>query len=112
MASLSGAGTIRNGTAGTPLLKVDVEAGAITLDNAMIDPTRRVVVDFGRTAENPLVAKTVEYDVCHFTASAPDYSKWKAANTGLEGVAGRFLIDDDTVKVVFQYVGGTMIILK
>ncbi|MBQ6923266.1 MAG: hypothetical protein IJQ73_01360 [Kiritimatiellae bacterium] len=111
VASLSGAGTIRNGTIRTRLLKVDVDAGAITLDDATIDPAR-VVIDFGRAAANPLVAKTAEYDVCRFTASAPDYSKWKAANTGLEGVAGRFFIDGDTVKVVFQYIGGTMIILK
>ncbi|MBQ6923287.1 MAG: hypothetical protein IJQ73_01465 [Kiritimatiellae bacterium] len=112
VASLSGAGTVRNGTLVVGTLKVDVDAGVITLDDATIQPGR-VLVDFGRTAEDPLAVKTVDYGVVRFAnAAAPDYTRWKAANTGVEGVAGRFFTDGDLVKVTIQRIGATVLLLR
>ena len=66
-----------------------------------------------RTSANPLALKTVSYPVCRFTATAPDYTRWRVANTGIaESIHGVFAEDGDTVVVSLKRIGQTIKILQ
>lgn len=107
--SVSGAGTVRNGSLAQVMVKAD---SSVTFDNVLWPTTSRVYVDFDKTADDPLVEpfpKNVK--VATLVGTTPrDVSKWRVANTGLKGVRGRFSIVGNDVMMSVDYSGHAIII--
>ena len=106
---LSGAGTVSDGTLTGCTLALSVADGAVVAAPCFDNVTfaGRTVVDFGRTAENPLADPTEGLVVARWTGTRPNVSRWRATGTGLEGsVKGFFTVNDDgTVSARVQTVG-------
>ena len=106
---LSGAGTVSDGTLTGCTLALSIADGAVVAAPCFDNVTfaGRTVVDFGRTAENPLADPTEGLVVARWTGTRPDVSRWRATGTGLEGsVKGFFTANDDgTVSARVQTVG-------
>ncbi|MFA7174204.1 MAG: hypothetical protein WC340_12495 [Kiritimatiellia bacterium] len=116
---LSGAGTFRGGTLVTPMIKVSVtEEGEVaeipTLDFANGLATEGLVtIDFGRTAENPLVVAKTGLTVARWTGTAkPDLSNWESAGTGVPDSKCQFLAEDDSTITAIPGRKGLMIIIR
>ena len=109
--SVSGEGTVRNGSISQLTMKY---GSSITLDD-VTSPSARVYVDFGKTSENPLVEpfpKNVKVATLTGTTSR-DISKWRVANTGIDGVNGRFsLSGNDVMMSVGYYSSGMLIMIR
>lgn len=107
-AVISGCGTVNaNGGLESPVLSVPVAAdGTIDVNNRPVvksAATGKIVVDFGRTADNPLPLKQMgTVTVANWTGSLPDTSTWEVKGTGYSQVRSKFAVSakgDITVSV-------------
>ena len=121
-AAFAGPGTITGGTfAGTT--KIMLSGAADDWSGAVV-PTfdactfgGRVVVDFGRTSEDPLADPGMSSEsvvVAKFRNGTPDVSGWRllSSSTGLRSVCGTFSVDVERgeVRMVPGHVGAILII--
>lgn len=109
-AKFTGLGTVSGGTfAGNSRILLSgaaddwSDADAPTFDGCTFGG--RVLVDFGRSSENPLDEPGTSASpvvVAKFTGAAPDVSKWKllSSSTGLRSVGGTFSIDAERGEVL------------
>lgn len=107
-AVISGGGKVNaNGGLESPVLSVPVAAdGTIDPNNQPVvnsAATGKIVVDFGRTADNPLPLKQMgTVKVANWTGFLPDTSTWEVKGTGYSQVRSKFAVSaegDITVRV-------------
>lgn len=118
-AVISGGGKVNaNGGLESPVLSVPVAAdGTIDVNNRPVvnsAATGKIVVDFGRTADNPLPLKQMgTVTVANWTGSLPDTSTWEVKGTGYSQVRSKFAVSakgDITVSV--RELKGLILILQ
>lgn len=118
-AVISGGGKVNaNGGLESPVLSVPVAAdGTIDANNRPVvnsAATGKIVVDFGRTADNPLPLKQMgTVTVANWTGSLPDTSTWEVKGTGYSQVRSKFAVSakgDITVSV--RELKGLILILQ
>ena len=107
-AVISGGGTVNaNGGLESPVLSVPVAAdGTVDANNQPVvksAATGKIVVDFGRTADNPLPLNQMgTVKVATWSGSLPDTSTWEVKGTGYAQVRSKFAVSakgDITVSV-------------
>ena len=121
-AKFTGPGTVSGGMfAGTTRILLSGAAndwsGADTPTFASCAFGGRVLVDFGRTAEDPLDDPGTSASpvvVAKFTGAAPDVSNWRllASSTGVRSAGGTFSVDAERgeVRMTPGYVGAILIV--
>ncbi len=122
-AAFKGAGTVFRGSFGG-ITRIDLSgvaddwttAQAPTFENCLFNG--RVLVDFGRSADNPLDEDLIgrgSIAVAKFSGAAPDVSGWKvkAGSTGLKFIGGTFSVDEEKGEVRMTPCSvGTVIVVR
>ena len=66
----------------------------------------RVVVDLGRTAENPVTQPFGTAVVGRYTGDTPpDVRRWRVTGAGMDGVAGTFTAADGEIRMTLRLKG-------
>lgn len=122
-AAFKGAGTVSRGSFGG-ITRIDLSGvaddwtimQAPTFENCIFNG--RVLVDFGRSADNPLNEDLIgrgSIAVAKFSGAAPDVSGWKvkAGSTGLKFIGGTFSVDEESGEVRMTPCSvGTVIVVR
>ena len=66
---------------------------------------KRLVVDFGRTAENPVAEPFKTIVVGTYSGAAPSLANWRVAGTGLHNVRGVFEAKDGKILLTLEHTG-------
>ena len=108
-ATISGAGTVTNGTLSAATIAYDADA-ALTFEDVAFNGA--LTVDFGCTAENPLdmAAAKAGIVVAHYTGDAPANLRVKAVNTGIARARTTVACEDGDVVAKISQVGFSVII--
>ena len=110
----TGTGVVRNGTLScTVPFAVDgdwnVLSGALPNLDASVT-VRRLVVDFGRTAENPVAEPFKTIVIGTYAGAAPSLANWRVTGTGLRNVRGVFEAKDGRILLTLEHTGLLMLV--
>lgn len=119
-AVLSGGGTVNaNGGLESPVLFVPVAAdGSIASTNQLTvtaNVTGKIVVDFGRTADNPLPLKQMGAAkvATKWTGTLPDTSSWEVKGTGYAHTRSKFEVSaEGAISVRIREAKGLILMLR
>lgn len=108
-ATISGAGTVTNGTLSAATIAYDAEA-VMTFSGVAFDGT--LFVDFGKTAEDPLDRQAAKSGivVAHYTGDAPVIAKVVPANTGIARAKAKVVCDAGDIVVTVEQSGLAVVI--
>lgn len=112
-AVFTGCGTLCATNLPSPVLNVSVNDDYETEETLTFDSvsyTEIFSVDLGRTADNPLPRPFMPIVVARYTGEAPDVSRMKLVNTGLDQASSTFTAENGVVTATINV--GTLILLK